>query len=245
MPLSTQARILRVLTEQSFVRVGGNRQIAGRRAGGLVDLARSREGDRREALPRGPVLPAQRGAGGDPLAGRAARRHSRARRPFLHPLRRRAGHAAARDLAPRRWRRCRPTTGRATCASCATWSSARSSSPRATGSARIEADMLPREDHRRPTGETAPGISALMGVPLREARESFEREYLRIQIRRFSGNISKTAGLHRDGALGAAPQAQAARHERRREGERRGLTTRNARGTASDLRNLRSADAPV
>ena len=27
MPLSTQARILRVLTEQSFVRVGGNRQI--------------------------------------------------------------------------------------------------------------------------------------------------------------------------------------------------------------------------
>ena len=39
------------------------------------------------------------------------------------------------------------------------------------------------------------GISALMGVPLREARESFEREYLTIQIRRFSGNISKTAGF--------------------------------------------------
>ena len=32
-----------------------------------------------------------------------------------------------------------------------------------------------------------------MGAPLREARESFEREYLRIQIRRFSGNISRTA----------------------------------------------------
>jgi hypothetical protein len=39
------------------------------------------------------------------------------------------------------------------------------------------------------------GISALMGVPLREARENFEREYLRIQIRRFSGNISKTASF--------------------------------------------------
>ena len=38
-------------------------------------------------------------------------------------------------------------------------------------------------------------MSSLMGVPLREARESFEREYLRIQIRRFSGNISKTAGF--------------------------------------------------
>ncbi|MGB3712399.1 MAG: helix-turn-helix domain-containing protein, partial [Erythrobacter sp.] len=36
-------------------------------------------------------------------------------------------------------------------------------------------------------------VSSMMGIPLREARESFEREYLSIQIRRFSGNISKTA----------------------------------------------------
>ena len=34
-----------------------------------------------------------------------------------------------------------------------------------------------------------------MGSPLREARESFEREYLKIQIRRFSGNISRTAAF--------------------------------------------------
>ena len=39
------------------------------------------------------------------------------------------------------------------------------------------------------------GLPALMGVPLREARENFEREYLRVQIRRFSGNISRTAGF--------------------------------------------------
>ena len=32
-----------------------------------------------------------------------------------------------------------------------------------------------------------------MTTPLREARESFEREYLKVQINRFSGNISKTA----------------------------------------------------
>jgi two-component system, NtrC family, nitrogen regulation response regulator NtrX len=32
-------------------------------------------------------------------------------------------------------------------------------------------------------------------VPLRDARESFEREYLKVQIRRFSGNISKTASF--------------------------------------------------
>jgi len=43
--------------------------------------------------------------------------------------------------------------------------------------------------------ENGNGISSLMGVPLREARENFEREYLRTQIRRFSGNISKTAGF--------------------------------------------------
>ena len=34
---------------------------------------------------------------------------------------------------------------------------------------------------------------SIMGAPLREAREAFEREYLRVQIRRFSGNISRTA----------------------------------------------------
>ncbi len=43
--------------------------------------------------------------------------------------------------------------------------------------------------------EIVPGNAArsIMGTPLREARETFEREYLRVQIRRFSGNISRTA----------------------------------------------------
>jgi two-component system nitrogen regulation response regulator NtrX len=36
-------------------------------------------------------------------------------------------------------------------------------------------------------------LTAMMGAPLREARENFEREYLSVQIRRFSGNISNTA----------------------------------------------------
>ena len=59
---------------------------------------------------------------------------------------------------------------------------------------RIEADMLPGEIiNAQGSGDL--GSSALMGVPLREARESFEREYLRVQIRRFSGNISKTAAF--------------------------------------------------
>ena len=32
-----------------------------------------------------------------------------------------------------------------------------------------------------------------MGLPLREAREIFEREYLISQVSRFGGNISRTA----------------------------------------------------
>lgn len=57
---------------------------------------------------------------------------------------------------------------------------------------RIELDMLPAEATGG-GGAEGMGQSAIMGAPLREARESFEREYLRIQIKRFSGNISRTA----------------------------------------------------
>ena len=35
----------------------------------------------------------------------------------------------------------------------------------------------------------------LMGLPLRDAREMFEREYLLAQITRFGGNISRTAAF--------------------------------------------------
>ena len=58
----------------------------------------------------------------------------------------------------------------------------------------ISPEMLP-EEITGGSADNGTGMSSLMGVPLREARESFEREYLRIQIRRFSGNISKTAGF--------------------------------------------------
>ena len=34
-----------------------------------------------------------------------------------------------------------------------------------------------------------------MGLPLREAREIFEREYLISQVSRFGGNISRTASF--------------------------------------------------
>ena len=60
----------------------------------------------------------------------------------------------------------------------------------------IEVDLLPPEilDSQGSVGLGGPSL-AIMGSPLREARESFEREYLKIQIRRFSGNISRTASF--------------------------------------------------
>ena len=60
--------------------------------------------------------------------------------------------------------------------------------------ARIEVEMLPPEVLGN-DDDLDQGVASLMGSPLREARESFEREYLKVQIRRFSGNISKTANF--------------------------------------------------
>ena len=60
----------------------------------------------------------------------------------------------------------------------------------------IEIDMLPPEIlNEQAQLSPAQGVKAIMGAPLREARETFEREYLRVQIRRFSGNISRTASF--------------------------------------------------
>ncbi|MCB1475364.1 MAG: sigma-54-dependent Fis family transcriptional regulator [Rhodobiaceae bacterium] len=60
--------------------------------------------------------------------------------------------------------------------------------------ATITAEMLPSEvtSALPPTPGNARGES-LMSLPLREAREVFEREYLIAQISRFSGNVSRTA----------------------------------------------------
>jgi|TARA_R100001244_G_scaffold44182_1_gene39697 two-component system nitrogen regulation response regulator NtrX len=60
--------------------------------------------------------------------------------------------------------------------------------------AKIEVEMLPPEVLGN-DDDLDQGVASLMGSPLREARESFEREYLKVQIRRFSGNISKTANF--------------------------------------------------
>jgi two-component system nitrogen regulation response regulator NtrX len=58
----------------------------------------------------------------------------------------------------------------------------------------ISADMLPPEaSSTPPTGGL--GAERIIALPLREARELFEREYLDAQIMRFGGNISRTAAF--------------------------------------------------
>ncbi len=60
----------------------------------------------------------------------------------------------------------------------------------------IRAEMLPSE-----IGAITPAVlrweksSEIMTLPLREARELFEREYLLAQVNRFAGNISRTAAF--------------------------------------------------
>jgi two-component system nitrogen regulation response regulator NtrX len=46
-----------------------------------------------------------------------------------------------------------------------------------------------------PVVTNADAAQEVMSLPLREAREVFERQYLEAQISRFSGNISRTAGF--------------------------------------------------
>ena len=58
----------------------------------------------------------------------------------------------------------------------------------------ITASMLPQDvGSMVPSMPNGNGGEHLMGLPLREAREVFEREYLVAQISRFGGNISRTA----------------------------------------------------
>ncbi len=58
----------------------------------------------------------------------------------------------------------------------------------------LDASMLPPDvGSMVPTMPNGNGGEHLMGLPLRDAREVFEREYLVAQISRFGGNISRTA----------------------------------------------------
>ncbi|MCX8953658.1 sigma-54 dependent transcriptional regulator [Ruegeria sp. NA] len=63
------------------------------------------------------------------------------------------------------------------------------------GTGPIEARELPNEEDKAEESGRVVLSGALATLPLREAREAFEREYLLTQINRFGGNISRTASF--------------------------------------------------
>ncbi len=63
------------------------------------------------------------------------------------------------------------------------------------GNGPIEARELPNDEDKQAQDGRVVLSGALATLPLREAREAFEREYLLTQINRFGGNISRTASF--------------------------------------------------
>ncbi|MBC7768392.1 MAG: sigma-54-dependent Fis family transcriptional regulator [Phycisphaerales bacterium] len=59
----------------------------------------------------------------------------------------------------------------------------------------VTVDSLPPEAWPSAGGSKRDGLQEVIGLPLRDARERFEREYLNVQITRFGGNISRTAAF--------------------------------------------------
>ena len=57
----------------------------------------------------------------------------------------------------------------------------------------VTAEMLPAEIGQMLPSIAGSGGEHLMSLPLKDAREAFEREYLAAQVGRFGGNISRTA----------------------------------------------------
>ncbi|WP_294328231.1 sigma-54 dependent transcriptional regulator [uncultured Sphingomonas sp.] len=193
MPIATQARILRVLTDQSFTRVGGTRIV---KVDVRVVSATARDlqqeiidGNFREDLYyRLNVVPvqipslAERREDIPPLVEHFVAHYANERRVQTPEVAPDAMIALQSYEWPGNVRQLRNVVERTVIL--------------APGNriARIDIDLLPPEVLGS-AGDGAGGAtaSAIMGSPLREARESFEREYLRVQIRRFSGNISRTA----------------------------------------------------
>ena len=192
MPITTQAKILRVLTEQSFLRVGGQRTVrvdvrvlsaTGRSLPDEIAAGRFRE----DLYYRLNVVPVHV----PPLADRRediaylvehfVARFASGRRALLPEVAPEAMAALQAYDWPGNVRQLRNIVERTLIL--------------APGDrlARIEPDMLPAELVAAAPAAAASTIA--MGAPLRQARESFEREYLRVQLRRFTGNISRTAAF--------------------------------------------------
>jgi two-component system nitrogen regulation response regulator NtrX len=193
MPRETQSKILRVLVDQTFQRVGGTNKVTvdvrivsstGRNIEAEIAAGRFRE----DLYHRMSVVPIRV----PPLAER--------REDIPHLVeyfmdqisnatglpKRRIGDDAMAVLQSHNWpgnvRQLRNNVERLMILA--------GGEPDAT----INASMLPPDvGSMIPSMPNGNGGEQLMGLPLRDARELFEREYLVAQISRFGGNISRTA----------------------------------------------------
>ncbi len=193
MPRETQAKILRVLVEQQFERVGGTKRVkvdvriissTAQNLEGLIAESRFRE-DLYHRLAVVPVV----------VPGLAERREDIpylvdgfikqiAKQTGIKP--RRIANDAMAVLQAHNWpgnvRQLRNNIERLMIL--------------VQGEdvdAPITADLLPSEiGDVMPRAPTSSDVH-IMALPLREAREMFEKEYLIAQINRFGGNISRTA----------------------------------------------------
>ena len=195
MPVTTQAKILRVLTDQSYTRVGGQRPVkvdvrvlsaTSRNLADEIAAGRFRE-DLYYRLNVVPVrIPPLRERREDipELVAHFLARFSAERRIQTPELSKDAVAALQAHDWPGNVRQLRNIIERTLILT------------PGDRVACIEVDLLPPEIIETQGSTGLGGASmAIMGSPLREARESFEREYLKIQIRRFSGNISRTASF--------------------------------------------------
>jgi two-component system nitrogen regulation response regulator NtrX len=193
MPRGTQSKILRVLVDQQFERVGGTKRvkvdvrILSSTARNLEELIAAGE-FREDLFHRLAVVPVR-------VPSLSERREDI---PFLVDTfmrqiseqagirNRRIGDDALAVIQAHTWpgniRQLRNYMERLMIL-------ARSDGPEAV----ISADMLPDDVSDMLPKTSAAGSNHIMTLPLREARELFERDYLIAQINRFGGNISRTA----------------------------------------------------
>ncbi len=194
MPKETQNKILRVLVEQKFERVGGNKKVAVDvrvLSSTSIDLEeRIAEGEFREDLfHRLAVVPIQ-------VPSLSDRREDI--RPLIEAFMKQIesqtgvkacqiGEDAMAVLEAHSWpgnlRQLRNNVERLMILN------------RGDEEEAVTADKLPGEISDMLPKTPGVGDDHIMSMPLREAREVFERDYLLAQITRFGGNISKTAAF--------------------------------------------------
>ncbi|WP_420324990.1 sigma-54-dependent transcriptional regulator [Mameliella sp.] len=193
MPTGTQSKILRVLVDQQFTRVGGNdkvrvdlRVISSTNRDLQDEIAAGRF--REELYHRLNVVPiavpslAERREDIPVLAGHFIKQCNQAQGLPVRELTEEAVALMQTMTWPGNVRQLKNLVERVLILG--------------DGTGPIEARELPQETA---PGEDAEGRVVLSGtlatLPLREAREAFEREYLLTQINRFGGNISRTASF--------------------------------------------------